>query len=138
MMGAITQAFYDELAGDAVLVGLLSTYKGSPAIFTTDPRPGDSRLPCIVTAGEVINSPEDTKNCLGRVIWRDIRCYGPPSGSDAIVEDIGERVRAIFHRKIISILGYNVIISEVEGPIVMNEDNAQGRILTVKMTIKES
>lgn len=136
-MAALTKAIYDALVNDATLIAMLSTYKGQPAVFTSDPRPSDSSLPCVVTSGFVINSPNDTKTDLGRVIWRDVRCYDNPRGSDAIVENIAERIRAIFHRQIITISGYNNIISEVEGPIVMNEDNAQGRILTIKLTIKE-
>ena len=52
-MSAVTEAIYDALAGDATLVAMLATYGGEPAIFTTDPAPGDAELPYIVSAGEV-------------------------------------------------------------------------------------
>jgi hypothetical protein len=137
-MSAITQAIYNSLVGNAGLVALLASYKGNPAVFTSDPRPGNSELPCIVTVGEVLQNPSDTKTCLGREVWRDIRCYAPPAGSDELIEDIAEAVRAIFHRQIVPISGYNIIISRVDGPLVANEDRAQGRLLTIKMIIKEN
>lgn len=136
-MSVITKAIYTKLAGDAVLTGMLSTYKGKPAIFTSDPRPGDSNLPCIVTAGDVTQSAADTKTSLGRTVRRDIRCYAPPSGSDEVVEGIAERVRALLHRQNLVILGHDWVFSIVDGPITANEKNAQGRIVTVTIRIEE-
>ena len=136
-MSVITQAIYSRLAGDAALCGMLSKYQGAPAIFTSDPRPGDSALPCIVTAGEVTQSPADTKTSRGRSIRRDVRCYAPPSGSDQTVEQIAERVRALLHRQRMTIAGHTWMFASVEGPITANEENAQGRIVTVIMRIEE-
>jgi hypothetical protein len=136
-MGAVTQAIYNKLAGDATLTAMLSTYKGAPAIFTSDPRPGDSELPCIVTAGEVTQSPADTKTSRGRLIRRDVRCYAPPLGSDQTVEAIAERVRTLLHRQSLTVTGFGWIYSMVDGPITADEQNAQGRIVTVTIRIEE-
>ena len=56
----LTEALYDRLTGDATLTALLATYNGDPAVFTTDPAPGDAELPYIVTAGHVSDEPFDT------------------------------------------------------------------------------
>ena len=129
-MSATTPAFYDRMAGDGTLIALVSTYGGNPAVFTTDPAPGDATLPYVVTAGEVSQVPFDTKTTQGRTIMRDVRCYAAADGSAVTVEAIAERVRALFHRQWISIAGFNWIWAECSGPIVADERDAYGRIVT--------
>jgi hypothetical protein len=133
----ITAAIYTRLANDATLTALLAKYDGSPAIFTTDPAPGDAVLPFIVTAGEAVNSPFDTKTTRGNTVWRDVRCYGQASGSAAKIEAIADRVRDLLHRQTLSVAGYNYVLSECSGPVVADEQDVYGRILTVKLTIEE-
>lgn len=136
-MNALTQAIYDRLVGDPTLEGLLASYGGEPAIFTVDPAPGDAGLPYIVTAGEVVDAPFDTKTTRGRTLWRDVRCYAAADGSAVTVEDIAERVRDLLHRIPLDVDGFGVFIAECSGPIVADEQEAYGRIVTVKMTMQE-
>ena len=133
----LTQAIYDRLAADATLTGMLATYKGEPAIFTTEPAPGDASLPYIITAGNVAAAPFDTKTTRGRTIVRDVRCYAAASGSAATVEAIAERVRTLLHRRALEIPGFVWIWAECSGPIAADEQDAYGRIVTVRMTIEE-
>jgi hypothetical protein len=133
----ITAAFHSRMANDATLAGLLALYEGVPAVFTTDPVPGDAVLPYVVSAGEAVNTPFDTKTTLGRSIWRDVRCYDNADGSAANVEAIADRVRALFHRQSFSIPGFAWILAECSGPIVADEQDAYARIVTVKLTIEE-
>ena len=137
-MSAISQAIYDLLVNDATLVGLLSTYGGNPAVFTSDPAPGDATLPYIVTAGEVSHAPFDTKTTLGRRFLRDVRCYADADGSAVDVEEIAERVRALLHRQELTVSGFDWVLSECSGPIAADERDAYGRIVTVAVTIEES
>lgn len=137
-MSAITDAIHDLLSGDATLAGLLNTYGGEPAIFTVDPAPGDATLPYIVTAGEVSQAPFDTKTTRGRTILRDVRCYDAADGSAVAVEAIAERVRALLHRQTITVAGYTWLLSECTGPIVADERDAYGRIVTVRTILEES
>lgn len=137
-MSASTPAFYDRMANDLALAALLSTYGGRPAVFTTDPAPGDATFPYVVTAGEVSQPPFDTKTTRGREITRDVRCYDDASGSVIRVEAIAERVRALFHRQWIAITGFNWILAECSGPIAADERDAYGRIVTVRMVMEES
>jgi hypothetical protein len=133
----LTQAIYDKLSGDAALTALIATYDGLPAIFTTDPAPGDAALPYIVSAGEISNTPFDTKNCLGETVARDVRCYTDASGSAIVVEAIARRVRELLHRQSLTISGYNWIMSDCFGPIVADEEHVYGRIVTVTVTAQE-
>ncbi len=137
-MSAITQALYDRLVGDPTLVAMLSDYGGEPAVFTSDPPPGDAALPYIVSAGEVSQATFDTKTTRGRRIMRDVRCYTSPSGSDELVEAIAERVRALLHRHWLVIDGFGTIAAECAGPIVADERDAQGRVVTVRLLIMET
>lgn len=136
-MSILTAAIYDKLAGDTTLVDLLSTYKGSPAIFTTDPAPGDAELPYIVTAGEVSQAPFDTKTTRGRDLIRDVRCYAAADGSAVVIEAIAERVRALLHRQPLNINGFKWILSNVSGPIVADERDVYGRVISVSLIATE-
>ncbi len=133
----LTAAIEAVLAGDATLVALLGTYEGEPAIFTTDPAPGDAVLPYIVTAGEVVDTPADTKNSRGREVWRDVRCYAPATESAVTVEAIAERVRALLHRQELEIDGFVWVWALCTGPIAADEEDAYGRIVTVQVRAEE-
>jgi hypothetical protein len=137
-MSVITQSLYDRLSSDADLIALLNSYGGQPAIFTTDPAPGDAVLPYIVTAGEVAQSPADTKNSRGRQLMRDVRCYTANSGSAVTVEAIAERVRVLLHRFELVISNWQTVIADCTGPVVADELDAYGRIVTVNYRLEES
>lgn len=137
-MNLVTQALYERLAGDATLVGLLSTYRGEPAIFTTDPAPGDAELPYIVSAGHVAVVPFDTKVDRGRQIWRDVRCYAAADGSAVTVEALAERVWALLHRQPLDVEGFGVFLAQCSGPIAADEPDAYGRIVTVRIIMMEA
>lgn len=139
-MSVITSAIYDKLAADATLVGLISTYEGNPAIFTTDPAPGDAQLPYVVSAGEVAQAPLDTKTTRGRDLIRDVRCYAPgdrDGGSVILAEAIAERVRALLHRQALIINGFSWWVSDCAGPVAADEPDAYGRVISLTMKIQE-
>jgi len=133
----VTQAVYDRMANDATLAGLLADYHGTPAIFTTDPAPGNATLPYIVSAGAPVDTAFDTKTSRGRSLWRDVRCYAAADGSAALVEQIAERVRALFHRQALVIAGFVWLWAECSGPVSADEQDAYARIVTIKLTIEE-
>lgn len=136
-MSVLTQSIYDRLADDTTLTDLLATYEGGPAIFTTDPAPGDASRPYIVTAGEVVQSPFDTKNSRGRRPFRDVRCYADADGSALAIEAIAERVRTLLHRYRLDIEGFGVLVADCGGPVEVDEEDAYGRILTVEYLLTE-
>lgn len=138
MVSILTQAIYDRLAGDVTLTGLLATYNGSPAIFTTDPAPGDAVLPYIVSAGEVAQAPLDTKTSRGRSVIRDVRCYAEADGSTVVIEAMAERARALLHRQALTIAGFTWLISDCSGPTVADELDAYGRIISLSLKAQEN
>jgi len=136
-MNGLTTAIYEALADDATLTAMLATYMGEPAIFTTDPAPGDATLPYIVTAGNVADAAHDTKTRQGRQVWRDVRCYAAANGSAAVVEAMAERVRALLHRHPVDVTGYDNEVIECAGPITQDDPDAYGRIVTIKLIAME-
>ncbi len=134
----LTAALYNRLAGDATLAALLTEYRDGPAIFTTDPAPADATLPYLVSAGEVTQRPFDTKTSRGREVWRDVRCYAPPSGSASIVEEIAERVRTLLHRHRLEVDDHETWVAEASGPIAADEENAYARVVTLRLILQEA
>lgn len=133
----LTAAMYTRLSGDATLASFVAEYSGAAAVFTTDPAPGDAALPYIVTAGEVSQRAYDTKTTRGREVWRDVRCYAPADGSAATVEAIAERVRALLHRHALSVADHETWVAECSGPIAADEEDAYGRVVTVRLVLQE-
>ena len=133
----LTEALYDVLVGDAALVLLLATYDVLPAVFTVDPVPEGAELPFIVTAGQVTAMPFDTKTTRGRELWRDVRCYAEADGSAITVEAIAERVRALLHRQTITVTDFGMVVAECSGPIGADEQDAYGRVVTVRYILTE-
>jgi len=136
-MSILTAAIYNKLANDGTLTALLAAYGSEPAVFTTDPVPGNASLPYIVTAGEVTQAPFDTKQTRGRSLIRDVRCYAAADGSAAVVEQIAERVRTLLHRQVLVIDGYSWMLSDCAGPIVADDDDIYGRIISVSVIAQE-
>lgn len=134
----LTEALYDRLTGDATLTALLATYRGDPAVFTTDPAPGDAEMPYIVSAGEITDTAWDTKTTRGREVFRDVRCYAPADGSAATVEAMAERVRALLHRHELAVTGFTTVVAECSGPITADEQDAYGRVVTIRLLMEES
>jgi len=131
-MSVFTQAIYNKLVEDPILVSMVNLYNNQPAIFTIEPVPGDAELPYIVVSGPVSDVPFDTKTTIGREMLVDIRCYTKNQGSKVLVENMAERVRELFHRQYIPVSGYQNIITECRGPIFIPEDVALGMVVTVR------
>lgn len=136
-MLALTEAVYNRMVGDGTLTALLATYRDEPAVFTTDPAPGDAALPFIVSAGQWSDSPNDTKTTRGRDVFRDVRCYADRDGSVDVVEAIAERVRTLFHRYSLFIEGFGVVVARCTGPVSADEQDVYGRIVTVEWVLQE-
>lgn len=133
----IAKAVHLRLSEDATLAAMLGSYGEKPAIFTTDPAPGDAVLPYVVAATVPVQTPFDTKNSRGRTMWLDVRCYAAANGSAAAINAIAERTRALLHRQPLLIDDHIWLWSECSGPVSADESDAYGRILTLRVTAEE-
>jgi len=136
-MSITTAPFYDLLVGDAVVLTYLQEFNGRANIFTYQPVPKGVVGTYIITAGEIVSTPNDSKDVTGRRITRDIRCYAPADGNNTDIEALAERVRTLFHRGSIVIPGFKTIYVNVNGPIPLDEEYMFGRVLTVDLLLSE-
>lgn len=141
----IAQAIHDKLAGDATLVALIANYPSgspqSPAIFTGWPVPPDATRPYIFTRGDVaVSSWDELASALGRVVLRDVTAIADNTGSDADIETIAERIRAVLHRTSLALpVGTHVMTQCIDGPTVAEtDDSLTGRRLTFRITAMEA
>lgn len=128
-------AIFQRLAGDAELVGLLSTYNGEPAVFVADDDklPGDVTRPFIIIHGALSDDPEDCKVEPGRDRLMSVRAYDDATGSVLTVEQIAERARTLLHRQPVGLAEGAWLVS-VAGPSVADTDHTLvGRQLDVRI-----
>ena len=137
-MDETTQAIFDVMNGDTLLVGLVSEFDGEPAIFTMKEVPPDAKRPYIWTYGDIINSPFDSKTDRGREVTRDIWAVADDVGNEDLVMDIANRIQLIFHRVVMTIgLGNMRTISS--GPRVgPSGDEITARIVTIQYVYQQS
>lgn len=120
-MQPFTQAIYNQMANDSTLTAMLSS--GASSIYMYAPIPSEATRPLIVCANSIADKPADTKNSSGREVTRLIGCYDNSTGTYDTVEAIAERVRYLFHRQILAVTGYTMILAEATGPIIAPADD---------------
>ncbi len=123
-MQPLTQAIHDKMANDTGTGGLVPMLEsGASSIFMYAPVPSASRRPFVVWAHSSTAHPVDTKNSSGREVTRLIGCYDNSTGTYDTVEAIAERIRYLFHRQILTVTGYTMILAEAHGPIIAPADD---------------
>lgn len=148
-MSAITTAIYNVLSGDSTLTNLLgsNSFFGSsrPSIFTKEPLPpgfkDDDHGPYIIVSPAISTEPGpyDTKNSTGLEVIIDVRCYADRNKTtNSAIDAISLRVRTLFHRVSITVVGYTVEIASVSGPVGADEDKVIGRIVSIRLVLQES
>ena len=139
MIHSLTKAIYQVLINDPTVTGMLTTYHGTPSVFTIAPYPENAQKPLIITEGSVRDAPRETKDSIGHSITRDIRCYTDETGDQTVVEDLGLAVKELFHRHKEKLQQYitdfGVVRCWADGPRVSNVHTADeyvyGRIVTL-------
>jgi len=138
MADETTQAIFDVMNADTLLVGLVSQFEGEPAIFTMKEVPPDAKRPYIWSYGDITNTPFESKTQLGRDVTRDIWCVADDVGDEDLVMSIANRVRDIFHRTVMSI-GIGNMRTVALGPRVgMSGDDITARIVTLEFVYQIS
>lgn len=141
-MSDINRGIYERMANDATLTSLISTYRGSPAIFLVSPVPTDAEFPVIVVDEDISVTPWDTKTFQGRIILRSFKVYTKSNtGSRVLNDEIVERLRFLFHRQAgnINISGYKVIIADAQtgGEFIPVDNRVYGSELEISLTIQK-
>ena len=138
MADETTQAVFDVMNADSLLVGLLSQFEGDPAIFTMKEVPPDALRPYIWSYGDVVSTPFESKDLRGRDVTRDIWIVADDVGDEDLVMDISNRVRDIFHRTVMTI-GLGNMRTIALGPrIGPSGDDITARIVTLEFVYQIS
>ena len=138
MADETTQAIFDVMNADSLLVGLVSEFDGEPAIFTMKEVPPDAKRPYIWSYGDITNTPFESKTNLGRDVTRDIWCVVDDTGDEDLVMTIANRVRDIFHRTVMTI-GIGNMRTIALGPrLGMSGDDVTARIVTLEFVYQIS
>ena len=137
-MDETTQAIFDVMDADTLLVSLLSQFDGEPAIFTMKEVPPDAARPYIWSYADIINTPFESKDLRGRDVTRDIWVVADDVGDEDLVMNIANRVQLIFHRTVMSI-GIGNMRTIATGPRVGESgDDITARIVTVSFVYQQS
>ncbi len=138
MADETTQAIFDVMNADTLLVGLVSQFDGQPAIFTMKEVPPDALRPYIWSYGDITATPFESKDLRGRDVTRDIWCVDDDNGDEDLVMDIANRVRDIFHRTVMTI-GIGNMRTVALGPRVgPSGDDVTARIVTLEFVYQIS
>lgn len=140
-------AIREALLGESGVADLLSTWTGEPAVFTRRPVPADATDPMII-----VNPPRSVTDADGltsdRPVWMgDVAIYGrrgapgdPTEDDTRVVEQIGIRIRALFHRQrfALQVGGFHVIDIRAAGPVPapVDDDKTVGRIVSLIVRLR--
>lgn len=139
-MNQIVTAIYSRLRGDAQLSGSLATsvIDSGSAVYTTIPVPRDAVLPYVVITGPISDTPDDAFDAEYRRVLMDIHCYAARpdngGGSVAVVNNIVERVRELFHRSVLTGDPRN-LVCEASSVVINDDETAFGRVLTLRLLV---
>lgn len=138
MADETTQAIFDVMNADTLLVGLVSQFDGQPAIFTMKEVPPDALRPYIWSYGDIVSTPFESKDLRGRDVTRDIWIVVDDTGDEDLVMTIANRVRDIFHRTVMTI-GLGNMRTVALGPRVgPSGDDITARIVTLEFVYQIS
>lgn len=136
------------LISDVAFAGSLSTWHHEPAVFIRRPAPADAGMPLVLINPPAAITNQDTLTGDRPVIVRDVMIYGlraepgDPRDQSKLVEALGYRARAIFHRQkfSISVPGFSVIDIVGNGPIPAPVDDVAtvGRMVSLTIRLRRS
>lgn len=139
-------AIRSAIIADTNISSRISTWQGSPSVFTRTPVPEDATFPCIVVPFAAAITNQDALVEQRAVITRDVMIYGniaapgTPEDHTRIVDDIAYDLRNLFHRNRESLgnTPYHVIDIVASGPIPapVDDDATVGRRVTLTLRIQ--
>lgn len=134
----LSRALRDQLVHDPVLAVLLADYNGEPAVFDQE-APETADLPYVVCSGSISDVPFDSKTKGGRDVLRQVTAWAKRTGSTLEVDTIAERVRRTLHHGQLWVQEFDVVDVRVAGgPIALDEVDAYGRVLQVRLLLTEA
>jgi hypothetical protein len=134
------------LIGEASIADQLSKWKDAPAVFTRRPVPDEATYPLAIVNPDAAISDDDALNSERPIVVRDIVFYGrkapagDPLDQTRIVEALGFRARALFHRQKFSVrpAGFSVIGIVAAGPFPapVDDEGTVGRLVSLTIRLR--
>lgn len=113
---SLDKPLYQLWSGDSALVADLGTYEGRLCIFTTKVIPAAAPRPYIWSWGQLSASPYESKDLIGREIFKDAWIVCDDVGSEILINQMCSNFLTVTHRAEFSIEGGVRIVCDVEGP----------------------
>lgn len=129
---------YASLSADVAITALLGTFLSGPSIHTRRPVPEEAGYPMLIVSANVGVTDEDGLVSRRPVLVRDIIAYGEQDGQYRTVEQLGDLLRAKFHRQknSFTIAGFHVIDVVATGPQPAPTDDFNHVARVVTLTIR--
>lgn len=127
----------ERFRGDEILAGMISTYKGQPAVLSIDPVPQDVEFPFIVFDGFEIGDEYGTKDLAGKDLRIRLRAYGEAVGTTKYIDAICGRMAFLTDRKPFDLgLEWNNYAAEASGPTnAPTSPDLYGRAVMLKLLV---
>ncbi len=127
------------IAGVSGITSKLGEYKGSPAIFTRRPVPGDAPNRLITIGPIITKGEEDAVNDYRPVVVIDVIMFGEAERDYRDVETAADLIYQTFHRERGSISVTNYAVTEIRatGPVPVQGDGIDtiGRAVTLTISL---
>ena len=138
----LAPAILAAIKTDPTITGLLSTFQGEPAIATRRPVNDGMEYPLIAISPDVAVNDADALTSFRPVVIRDIIVYGNQPDDYRTVEQIGYRLRDLFHRNrdVIIPTGFDVIAVTATGPRAAptSDDETVGRVVSLTIQLRST
>jgi len=122
--------------------GLVSLYRGAPAVYKSDPVPGDTARPFLVVQGPHTQQPFDSKNTLGTDSRYTVDAVTDPDGRISTLDALVDAIKRDLHRKPVSWGGAHpsqgMIAEIVAVSTVPTDGTLYSRQVTVRLVSQES
>lgn len=146
MTADLSSALRNAIIANTSIASKLSTWQGSPAVFTRQPIPEDATFPCVVIPYVVSTTDQDFLTSDLTVMVYDIMVYGNIAAPGTLNDDtrtvdaIGFALRDMFHRKrrALGNTSYRVVDIVVNGPnrAPVDDDKTVGRMVTLTLRVQ--
>lgn len=133
----------EVVVADSTLVALLSSYQGSPAVFTRTPVSGadDTIYPCVTISRNLGRINQDGVNDFRPVLVYELASNGRndvPASEYRKITEIAYRLRELFHRqRNIELDDWGVVDQIVSGPADQSSEKIARKVVTLTVRLAQ-
>ena len=137
----IAPAALATLLADTYITERVARWHRRPCIFTRRPVPAGAAFPMIIINPNDAVGNFDALNTMHPIVVRSLGIYGQQDNDFRIVDQLGYKIREIFHRQRFSLAvdGFNTVEVVAAGPMTapVDDDQTVGRIVTLTVKLQQ-